>query len=524
MTPGLLLGWSCCAVLGAVLWLIAAGVPRRVGEWLAAGGYALLLGFLLTGALVGLRRDTVGVQLFGAVLPVFGGALAWLWLAAWLGRIGDRFGLYAVLLGFAAAVAVDLLVKPDSHWRLFAVTLPLLVAFARLLGQAAAGRVHSGASLPAAGSTAGERLPYWAWLLFAAIAVRLALVADEAWLRPVFAWDAWNAWSLKARTWFELGQVPFVDPAIWWQHGDATLHTALAWRYPELLSRIELWFAASAGAWNEGAVGMAWPLLWLALIAGCAGQWRALGVAPLRCAVFAYLLASLPLLSVHAALAGYADLWVATALTFAVLSWLRWLRDGDRGQLLLAVCCATALPLLKFEGAIWLLWLAGLAVLVALPSRWRKPGLAAAMLLVVAAVLVSLLLQLPWLAIVRDTVSGLTTSGSETARLGAALAFLNGLLGQYNWHLLWPLLLGCLVWQRERLWRERETGLLAVLIGGGLAALFVLFVFTPAAKWAASQTAASRLMLHWAPLALSLVALLLRGRPAPPHTPDASPP
>ncbi|WP_257389470.1 hypothetical protein, partial [Tahibacter caeni] len=407
--------------------------------------------------------------------------------------------------------------------QLFAAVVPLLATATAVFAGIAFWRQRG--RLPAVVAAAPvPPLPRWLWLLLIPIALRFAVVLDEAVLRPVFVWDAWNAWSLKAKTWFELGQVPFVDPSVWWQSSDTTMHTALAWRYPELLSRVELWFAAAAGAWNEGAIAAAWPLLWLALIAGCAGQWRALGVAPASCLVFAYLLASLPLLSVHAGLAGYADLWVAAVLSFAALSWLRWLQTQETGQLLLAVVCAALLPLLKFEGVIWLLWLVGLGVLVALPRRWRWLGVAASALLVLAVVALSLLLQLPWLAIVRDTVSGLATSGSETARLAAAMAFFNGLFGQYNWHLLWPLLAGCLIWQRERLWRERETGLLAVLIGGGLAALAVLFVFTPAAKWAASQTASSRLMLHWAPLALSLVALLLRAPPAPPHTPDASPP
>ncbi|HVH34643.1 MAG TPA: hypothetical protein VM847_11105 [Tahibacter sp.] len=468
MTPGLLLGWSCSFALGLAIWFALAGWPRRGSEWLTAAGYAVLLGFLATGLLVGLKRETVGASLFTAVLPLL---------------------LTATVL--SAGIA---------FWRQRG-RLPVAVA-----------------PLPT------SPLPRWLWLLLIPIALRFAYVLDEAVLRPVFVWDAWNAWSLKAKTWFELGQVPFVDAPAWWQRSDTAVHTALAWRYPELLSRVELWFAAAAGAWNEGAVAAAWPLLWLALIAGCAGQWRALGVTPARCLVFAYLLASLPLLSVHAGLAGYADLWVAAALSFAVLSWLRWLQTRETGQLALAVVCAALLSLLKFEGAVWALWLAGLALFVALPRRLRWLGLASAALLLLAAVLLSLLLQLPWLAFVRDTVSGLTASNSETARLGAALAFVNGLFSQYNWHLLWPLLAGCLIWQRERLWRERETGLLAVLIGGGLFALFALFVFTPAAKWAASQTAASRLMLHWAPLALSLVALLLRDRPEPPRIPDASPP
>jgi hypothetical protein len=468
MTPGLLAALGCSIVLGAALWFAIAGVPRRHGDGLAAGGYSVLLGLLASGLLVGLRRDVPGASLFAAMVPLLVGTVVVLAVAGW--------------------------------WRMR----------------------HAGAST-ALPTTAEGRLPFWAWLLLAAIAVRFAFVLDEAFLRPVFVWDAWNAWSLKAKTWFELGQVPYVEPFAWWQSADPGAHTALAWRYPELLSRVELWLAAGAGAWNEGAVASAWPLLWLALVLGCAGQWRVLGVSRVGCVVLAYMLASLPLLSVHAGLAGYADLWVATALTFAVLSGLRWLKDGDRSQLVLALCCVAALPLLKFEGAIWALLIVGFAVLVQVPPRWRRIGLVAAALIALAVIGVSWALHLPWLALVREMLSGAADGSADVSHTAAAIAFFNGLFAQNNWHLLWPLLLACVIWRRDALQR-REIALPVLLLAAGFAALLALFVFTPAAKWAATATAANRLVLHWAPLALSLIGLLLRDAKERVRTPDASPP
>ncbi|WP_313913022.1 hypothetical protein [Tahibacter sp.] len=468
MSMSLLLGWLCSLLLGSSIWLAIAGPPRRLSDGLAAAGYSVLLGVLGSGLLVGLRSEISGEGIFVATLPLLG-----------------------VISAFFLGV---------GYWRWRRATPAFPV--------------------PAAST---ESLPRWCWLLLVLIAIRFAFVLDEAMLRPVFAWDAWNAWSLKAKTWFSLGQVPYLEPAAWWQDSGTAGHTALAWRYPELLSRAELWFAGAAGGWNEGAVATAWPLLWLALISGCAGQWMALGVSRLHSLILAYMLASLPLLSVHAGLAGYADIWVAAALTFAVLSWMRWVRDDDRAQLLFALLCIALLPLLKFEGAVWALLLVGLALLAQVPVRWRWAGLGAGLLLALLAMLVSWLLQLPWLALVGETLSGVTTNGGEVSRVTAALAFLNGLFGQNNWHLLWPLLAACVIWRRDVLRRQRETALLAVLVAGGLAALFCLFAFTPAAKWAASETATNRLVLHWVPLALSLLGLLLRDVPWPTRTPPVSP-
>jgi hypothetical protein len=467
MSAGLLAAYAASFVLGAALWLVIAGLPRRDGDRLAATGYSALLGLLVSGVLVGTRRDVSGAQLFAATLPLIG-----------------------IVVVLCAGVAV---------WRIRRTTAPAPTA-----------------------ATPVAKLPYWAWFLLAAIAVRFAFVLDEAFLRPVFVWDAWNAWSLKAKTWFELGQVPFVDPQHWWSSADSGAHTALAWRYPELLSRVELWLAAGAGAWNEGAIATAWPLLWLALIAGCAGQWRALGVSRVGCVILAYMLASLPLLSVHAGLAGYADLWVATALTFAVLGIVRWLRDGDRAQFALAVCCLAALPLLKFEGTIWALVIVGLTALMQMPPRWRRIGLAVAVLAAIALIGLSWSLRLPWLALVQEMLNNASAGDVTTSRLTAAAAFLKGLFAQNNWHLLWPLLIVCIVLCRDVLRERRELALIALLLAGAFTALLGLFVFTPAAKWAATETAANRLVLHWVPLALSLVGLLLSDAKWLARKPDAS--
>lgn len=467
MSLGLLLGWLCSIALGAAIWFAVAGLPRGAGDRLAAAGYSVLLGLLGCGVLTGVQRDIAGDRLFLGVLP-------------WL--------LVAVAL--LAGVGV---------WRLR----------------------RSGAT-DAASSAVPASVPRWAWLLLLPIALRFAFVFNEAWLRPVFVWDAWNAWSLKAKTWFGLGQVPFLDPRAWWNDAGDSAHTALAWRYPELLSRIELWLAGSAGAWNEAAVATAWPLLWLALIAGCAGQWMALGVSRVQSLVFAYLLASLPLLSVHAGLAGYADLWVAAALAFGVLSGMRWLQSRDPGQWLLALLCLGALPLLKFEGAVWALLVLAAVLLQQIPARWRWIGLGAGVVLLLAVLLISWGLQLPWLALLRDILSGASGGDADVPRAEAALAFFKGLFAQNNWHLLWALLVAAAVWQWRVIRTQRLAGLLTLMLAGGLAALFCLFVFTPAAKWAASETATNRLVLHWVPLAVSLLALLLRGLPWPAHRPESS--
>src|SRR5262249_54516916 len=130
----------------------------------------------------------------------------------------------------------------------------------------------------------------------------------------------------------------------------------------------------------------------------------------LRAIVFVYALGSLPLIDTHVALAGYADLWVATLFGFAVLAWLRWLERREREQLALALVCAATLPLLKHEGMVWALSLAATMGFAATPPRWRWRALGG---LLALAIVVGLSGGLTLLL----TVFGWVRSGSHAVEL-----------------------------------------------------------------------------------------------------------
>ncbi|MDC8011751.1 hypothetical protein [Tahibacter soli] len=453
MSAGYAFAWLYVALLGSGVWIAVAGLPRRA-DIAACLGYGVVLGLVACGLLVA-GRAAPGAQLAAA---------AWPWFAATL-----------------AVVAV-----------------------------AAAWRVRRA---PADGILAvpSERLPWWGWALLALLAWRFLLIVDEAWLRPVFAWDTWIAWAAKAKVWFESGQAAhYVAPPLWIDGADANARTSLAWHYPELLSRIDLWLASASGAWNEAAIGLAWPALWLAMLAGCYGQWRALGLARPQAVLAVYALGSLPLINVHAALAGYADLWIAAILVFAVLAWQRWLVRGERAQLVLCVALLATLPLIKFEGMVWAVALAALIAFGAVPPRWRLGGVAIALVLAAVAVLLSWWLKLAWLTTALGILGGGGGGRSATSLFGVLRAFASGLFAQYNWHLLW-LVVPALVALRWRLLREdRALALLALFVAGAVVFVVGLFALTPAAKWAESNTAINRLVLQIVPVAVSLCALWLR--------------
>ncbi|MCU7375989.1 hypothetical protein [Tahibacter amnicola] len=467
MTTGLLLGWVALIALGAAVYIGITGRPRH-GDWLSVAGHAPLLGVLACGIAIALVPDATGAQLpgllgwgLGIALLAAGGVAAWRW----------RQGAPAI---------------PQTDWR----------------------------------------MPWWAWCLVGLLALRFILIIDEAWLRPQFPWDAWQAWAPKAKTWFVTGQsAAYVGPEAWWNDAEGSLRSSQSWRYPELLSRIEFSLAGLAGAWNEAAVGTLWPVWWLGLLLAFAGQWRALGVPPVAIGVATYVLGSLPLLDTHAALAGYADLPLAALLGCSVLAWQRWMEHRDRGQLILAIGLLVLLPMLKFEGAVWALGFAATMALAAVPPRMRWFGMASVVLMVAAAVAVSLLVEVPWLATLRSILSGEAGSHPDVERLAALRAVLSGLFLQENWHLLWAALLGVVVVRWRALSERPAVAWTALYLAGAVVAVLGLFLLTPAGKWAQSNTAVNRLFLQLVPVAVSLGVLLLRDvftAPAPGDTRPAS--
>ena len=451
--------WSIALALGFALWCLIDGRPRTIKDVLAAFGHAVPLG-LLTCALAIRAPSALGFD----TLPMS----LWWWPA--------------VLL------------------------VPLMLA---LWWQS---RRQAPLSVPSPSAVhVAPALSFQGWLallILGLIAIRAFWLYEEALLRPLFGWDAWLAWSVKAKAWTLSGQaLPFVDAKTWLTEDAGATRTSLAYNYPELLSWLQMWLSSPSGGWSEPAVNVAWPTLWLALLAGCCGQWRSLSVSPLLAAIGVYLLASLPLANVHAALPGYADLWIATVFVFAVLAVLRWYELGQRSQLLLALVLTFMLPGLKLEGMVWATGVVALVLWLALADYGRITRVVAALACVIVLIALSWVLDLSWLNQVVTLFNGRGHDGRMVDVLTSTGA---GLFMQDNWHLLWYLLPIVVIWRWQEMHRSSSLTGLLLLLAGGLSLLLILFVFTPAGRWAESFTAVNRLILHLAPIAITAMMLLLR--------------
>jgi hypothetical protein len=411
-------------------------------------------------------------------------------LDGWLRALGHGY-----LLGMALVVVLLQVLQPapQSAFAWLAVPLAVLALAAGVLAWRRA---------PAAiGPVAPAALePRWTrWLLLALLlwlTLRGASLVTEMALRPLFPWDAWATWSVKAKAWYlGDGWHRFVGFDDWL--ADPQARYVAAWYYPDAVPTLEVWFASAAGGWRAAAVLSLWPGLWLAGLAVLVGQVRA-GPAPLWLALVAgFCWASLPLVQTHVALAGYADLPLAVVFGASALALGRAALGHGRRHLVLALAFAMMLPAIKQEGALWLLVLLIGAVHLALSTRRRAWLLPAAGLAVLAwTALFGLRLPLPGLGWIEAGWGYLRLPGGASLELawrpvGGQLA--EALLLAPNWHLLWwlsPIVLLATV----PAWRALAS--LGWVMTMGLASIVFIFLFTDAALWADNLTAVNRVLMQ----------------------------
>ncbi|EGV19362.1 hypothetical protein [Thiocapsa marina] len=450
---------------------------------------------------------TVAIAL---VLPLIAGA-AWLrslWPEPTPGRWPVILG-YGYLLGW---VGVTLLLRLFDLFGLPLAPVPIMVFLVLLTAFA----IHRISRQPRNDAAIDHRrespaFPIWQSVLTGAILLWLGLrfmgLALEVWWQPLFPWDAWTTWTLRARVWADLSElVPFISPGAWLIDTTGRAYTIEAWHYPPTVSLIAAWPVLAFGTWNEPLANLPWLGCFLALGLGFFGQARRWGAPPLTAMVLVWLLMSLPLLNTHIALAGYADLWLATALGFAFMSFLLWMRDGDLRDGVWWVLLVVACMLIKVEGLAW----AMLFVAAWLGAKLRGVWLPAVLLVVTGLGIAlwmsgGIVFEIPWVGQVSlrpDRIELPHIGRFDLAPAEASEPVLRHLFIYDNWHLLFYLLALTLGWGTAHAMRRPtdpafRAGLAWVV--ASLLGFYILFFWTDAALWAIQATSTNRIVLHFAP-------------------------
>lgn len=333
------------------------------------------------------------------------------------------------------------------------------------------------------------------WIaLIALLLVHFALMAAEVAWRPLYPWNAWVQWATKARVWYELGHiVPFVRADVWLAGADGAYFDA-APDYPGTVPLLQVWTCVALGRWDDSAMNWPWLAILAALVVAVYGALRGEGVAPLLALAGAYLLTSLPLLDVHVALAGYADLPMCASYTLAAIAFYRWAQRRDMRDAVIALFLAGACPLIGASGWIWAATLIPGVVIALLPHRGAR-------IVGIAFALVALVL----LALARTEPAIL----GHRLHLNFAPAWAQLVKSYYlmgNWNLLWYGVIALVAFGWRRLSKPPLLSLTAVT-AAGLFLLFFVFAFTEAAVWLPDLSMTNRATLHIVPLLVFLGVL-----------------
>ncbi len=438
-------------VLG-IVWLRGNASLDRPGSVPMVAGYGLMLGWLMT---------AVTIRLWGAV--------------GWPLNFWPLLGVLGVLLaiGFFAG----------GRWRWPGVE-------------------RSDSSL-------------FSWLVLvmgALILIRFASEAAEILWRPLYPWDAWVNWAPKAKLWFGLGRtVPILSPNQWLAAASPEVYTLPMHHYPVGAPLFQLWVSLALGRWDPMLINLPWLFAPLAMGLALFGQLRRWGVSAALAFAGCYMLLSLPMVSIHTALAGYADLWLGVVYGMAAMAFFHWARTGNRADGLVALLFALSCGFFKVQGVIWALTFLPALIAVRWSWKWLLVAAFAAVALVVVLAFVGVDLRVPGLgqfALNTDRVIIFHFLSAPIAFYATHESFLWNMFTMPNWHLFWYLMVAGLV---TGVLRRRDPVDLAprlVLTLSGLAFLFTIFFLTTYAMTAQDLTAINRILMHIVPMLMFVVLSL----------------
>ncbi|HEX4883329.1 MAG TPA: hypothetical protein VFX05_04255 [Casimicrobiaceae bacterium] len=441
----------------------------------------------------------------------WGLGLALVGAAGRLGAAGDTWPLaWRIGLGwFVGVLATTLVMRIVSAagpaFGVAAVGAPMLAIAALAAWLALRGRPAAlrGALREAGRSLRGGDLEGWqrlAWQLIVAwLALRFALLFAEVWWRPLYPWDAWTQWATKGRAWFEMRtMVPFAGAVEWLTAPPAAqLWYDAAPHYPGTMPLMQTWSALLIGRWDDALVNLPWWLTGVALLVALVGALQLLGFGRLPALVAAALVLTLPIVNVHIALAGYADLPMACYVTLGTVAVLRVVRTRNAGDAAVALALLVALVLVKNPGKAWVFMLLPAFIVAALPRHGLR--IAAAMFAVA------------FFALLVAARSGISLLGYHFTLQYAMPwgALFDAYFSFANWNLLWYAAVAVVALG----WRQLFAGDVApftVAVAGGLLFLFIGFAFTNAGAWVEDQSTVNRATLHLAPLVVVWMFVCVR--------------
>ena len=412
---------------------------------------------------------------------------------------------YGYLIGMTAVtLLLRLLDAIGVRWSLLWVVLPMVAlacaAFLhlRLRNPMALVREHGRRATDVLVAMPAATRAIFYVLLGLTVARVIALGLEIVWT-PLLTYDAWAQWASKARVWYGYGSIqPFVS-ASEWGNAPGTMHfTDTHPEYPGTVPLFQVWTAICIGRWDESLVNLPWAVSFISLGVAFYAQTRRLGFSAIKSMFGAYMLLSLPFLTVHVALAGMADVFIAITYALATMALWQWTIGRNWGDAALALAMAIICVMMKQEGIVWVLTLVP-AIVVAMN---RRIGLAMVGFGVTAAVLYFAL------APAGIKIFGYTL---RTHFENVSQPLYEHLFVMDNWHLLWYATAALIVVSYRLLLEEALAPMTATMLAVA-GVVIVAFFFSSASGGADDESLINRLLLHIVPTLVFYLALILRER------------
>jgi hypothetical protein len=447
------------------------------------------------------------LALLALTIPVLLGGL-------WLHLIMPQQTPARAALVWGNGTLIGLLLIPQLMWLLDALGMPLafgttaslagaLIAIAAFLNVARAREKHATASPISAFTSMPVSNRVLFILLLSLLALRFLTLGLETLWRPLFPWDATMHWATKSRVWFEFKSiVPFVEKEVWLSLGGENVFTDRHPYYPHTIPLLQVWMNLAIGRWDESLMNLPWLLCLIAMGAAFYGQLRVSGASPLIAMGFCYLLLSMPLINIHVALAGYADLFLGAAYCGGLMAFHNWVTTRWKAQGLLAIFFAASCVLIKNEGVPWALTFIP-ALLIVMRTRHKIAKLAG---LTALSLLFLVILVKAYPLFFGELLKQVTEFHP-----GGLVGTIHAVWLHDNLHLLGYLLLAIIPVGLTIPGAFTRTYLgISVALACAVAMFLFLFLFTGFGYGASNFTGVARLCIQLAPGLLFLCALVCK--------------
>lgn len=362
-----------------------------------------------------------------------------------------------------------------------------------------------------------NKIPRWLhitlWILVGWVVVKMMIAGTVfLFLTPTYLDDSVDNWNLRGKMFFIEQSIAVPSDRI-----DLAGFATGVGSYPPAVSMTKAWIASLAGEWSDAAangIHVFWYIAALLLIARTVRRFAGRGWD-----LFAiYMLGSMPLYLMHGT-NPYADAFLSVHVLLAVIFPLRAMMEDDRirrlSLLKIGAVCAGLLPFTKNEALLLylppLLLLIGIGLIIGI--RHKKISIGDALTAIGWYAGCLLILALPWL--VYKWANGLTFGNAKpfstvgiSWQPGVLTAIAVNTMFEGNWLLLFPLLVGLLVWRWRAAfgrWSPLTAYVLIVCLGQWL-----IFLFTSLSVEAKMQTGLARGAVQLMPSMMLLAVLLLK--------------